>query len=197
MCFPSIKVDSRLTDPIMRENYLRWGNPDGRQEISIGIALPVVIVKEGWWSCLGAFAYITILAIVVPLWAGIWWCRFRSTTAEGLYACTAHRFSVASTHFQNLDIYKMIELMSGCREVVEIVEQYRQKTNIDALVHSCGSCSTWESVSCTSDQDIPVRPLAFLSKHRPMSLLRCYCVRIFIDCIFHLTWSLSKTKLFH
>jgi hypothetical protein len=173
----------------MRENYLKWGHPDGRQEISIGIALPIVIVNDGWWSCIGAFAYITILTIAVPLWAGIWWCRFRSTTAEGLYACTAHRFSVASTHFQNLDIHKMIKLMSGCREVVEIVEQY-------ASVHLCGSRPA-RTVSCTSDQDTPVRPLAFLSEHRPMSLLRRYCMRISIDSVFHLTWSLSRTKLYH
>jgi hypothetical protein len=181
----------------MRENYLRWGHPDGRQEISIGIALPVAIVNDGWWSCLGAFAYITILALVVPLWAGIWWCRFRSTTAEGLYACTAHRFSVASTRFQNLDIYKMIKLMSGCREVVEIVDQYRQKTDIDALVHLCRSHPAWTISSNTSDQETPVRPLAFLSEQRPMSLFRSYCMRIFIDSVFHLTWSLSKAKLFH
>jgi hypothetical protein len=196
VCFLLIKVDSRLTDPIMRENYLRWGQPDGCQEVSIGIALPAAIVNDGWWSCLGAFAYITTLAFVVPLWTGIWWYRFQSTTAEGLYACTAHRFSVASTHFGNMNIYKMAKLMSGCREVVEIVEQYRQKMNIEVLVHLCGSHPTWK-VSSAGDQDTPVRPSAFLSKQRPMSLLRCYCMRIFIDSVFQLTWSLSKTKFFH
>jgi preprotein translocase subunit Sec63 len=141
----------------MRQNYLRWGHPDGRQEVSIGIALPVAIVKDGWWSCLGAFAYITILGFVVPLWTGIWWYRFQSTTSEGLYASTAHRFLVASTHFGNMDSYKVAKLMLGCREVVEIVKQYQQKTNIEALVHLCGSQPTWKVYSA-SDQDTPVIP---------------------------------------
>lgn len=36
----------RLTDETIRENLEKYGNPDGRQDVSMGIALPQWIVER-------------------------------------------------------------------------------------------------------------------------------------------------------
>ena len=37
---------TRLTDETIRQNWLNYNNPDGRQEVSMGIALPKWIVES-------------------------------------------------------------------------------------------------------------------------------------------------------
>lgn len=45
---PSSCADAlpRLTDETIRQNWLNYNNPDGRQEVSMGIALPKWIVES-------------------------------------------------------------------------------------------------------------------------------------------------------
>ena len=42
----SLSVRFRLTDETIRKNFELYGHPDGRQEVSMGIALPKWIVES-------------------------------------------------------------------------------------------------------------------------------------------------------
>ena len=41
------KAYKALTDEEVRNNYIQYGHPDGKQSFSIGIALPKIMVSEG------------------------------------------------------------------------------------------------------------------------------------------------------
>lgn len=80
-----------LTDEVTRENWLNYGNPDGRVENSILLALPAWIVSpQNNFYVLGG--YIVILGILLPYLVGKWWYGSRATTKEGVLNETAALF---------------------------------------------------------------------------------------------------------
>ena len=56
----------RLTDDVSRENWEKYGNPDGPQAASFGIALPAWIVEKqnSLWVLA---AYMGVFMVVLPL----------------------------------------------------------------------------------------------------------------------------------
>ena len=82
------KAYKSLTDDVTRENFLRYGHPDGRQELSLGIALPkwVVESQNNVWVLLG---YGIVLGVGLPLLVARWWYGSRSRTKDGVMNTTA------------------------------------------------------------------------------------------------------------
>ena len=81
----------RLTDPTIRENYEKYGHPDGRQEMSMGIAIPIQFIegKNNVWV-LGLYAL--IFGFSLPALVGRWWFGNQKTTKDGVNAKTAASF---------------------------------------------------------------------------------------------------------
>ena len=65
------KAYEALTDPVARENYEKFGNPDGRQVLEVGIGLPQFLEDSGNYGVVIA-GYIALLAVVFPLIACRW-----------------------------------------------------------------------------------------------------------------------------
>lgn len=81
----------RLTDETIRENYEKYGHPDGRQEVSMGIAIPVQFIegKNNVWV-LGLYAL--IFGFSLPALVGKWWFGNQRKTKDGVDAKTAASF---------------------------------------------------------------------------------------------------------
>jgi len=110
---------------------LTFGSPDGPQEPKIGIALPKKAIKKQTWMIF-LFGYITIFAIIIPSYVGLWWSQSQKTN-EGLYCSTAFKFFSAAAHRKKLEFGEMIILLSECDEIVEAVQSYR-KLEVEKLV---------------------------------------------------------------
>ncbi|GFQ78927.1 translocation protein SEC63 homolog [Trichonephila clavata] len=68
------KAYAALTDEQAKKNWLMYGNPDGPQAMSFGIALPAWIVEKNNSVCvLGLYALVFMVAL--PVTVGIWWHR--------------------------------------------------------------------------------------------------------------------------
>lgn len=68
------KAYEALTNPKSKENWEKYGNPDGPGAMSFGIALPSWIVeKENSLLVLGVYALIFMVAL--PTVVGTWWYR--------------------------------------------------------------------------------------------------------------------------
>ncbi|EDW17755.1 translocation protein SEC63 homolog [Drosophila mojavensis] len=68
------KAYQALTDDVAKENYEKYGNPDGPGAMSFGIALPSWIVeKENSVWVLGLYGLVFMVAM--PSAVGIWWYR--------------------------------------------------------------------------------------------------------------------------
>ena len=107
-CSSSTQARVSLTDETIRRNYELYGHPDGRQEVSMGIALPSWIVagKNNIWV-LGVYA--VLIGGVLPGMVGRWWFGSRGTTKDGVEAKTAEGF------------WKGVEEASGISDVVKVV----------------------------------------------------------------------------
>jgi translocation protein SEC63 len=81
----------RLTDETIRENYEKYGHPDGRQEMSMGIAIPIQFIegKNNVWV-LGLYAL--IFGFSLPALVGRWWFGNQKKTKDGVNATTAASF---------------------------------------------------------------------------------------------------------
>ncbi|KAF9236397.1 translocation protein sec63 [Melanogaster broomeanus] len=101
------KAYKSLTDETTRRNYELYGHPDGRQEVSMGIALPSWIIegKNTIWV-LGFYGL--LIGGVLPAMVGRWWFGSRRKTKEGIEARTAEGF------------WKGLEEGSGISDVVKV-----------------------------------------------------------------------------
>ncbi|KAH3665552.1 hypothetical protein OGAPHI_003738 [Ogataea philodendri] len=85
------KAYKALTDESVRENFLKYGNPDGPGEVKHGIALPKFLI-EGKTSPVLVVLYVLLIAIILPTVVGSWWNGVRSYTKQGLHVDTAAHF---------------------------------------------------------------------------------------------------------
>lgn len=82
------KAYKALTDEVVRQNYEQYGHPDGKQEFSMGIALPKWIVESqnnGYVIAL----YGILFGIALPYFVGSWWYGSRRITKDGVLTTTA------------------------------------------------------------------------------------------------------------
>lgn len=85
------KAYKALTDENIRQNWEKYGHPDGRQEISMGIALPKTIV-EGRNRTIVLAAYGLVFGGMLPALVGRWWFGNRDKTKDGVNARSAAVF---------------------------------------------------------------------------------------------------------
>lgn len=83
-----VKAFKTLTDEDIRNNYIQYGHPDGKQSFSIGIALPQFIVQEGNGKYI-LLLYGMLLGVLLPLFVGRWWYGTQSKTRDGILVDSA------------------------------------------------------------------------------------------------------------
>ena len=80
-----------LTDDATRENYEKYGNPDGYHGTSVTIGLPSWLTnKDNELAIL--VAYFLVIIIVIPVVVGLWWRNSSKFLEDGVMQMTAHRF---------------------------------------------------------------------------------------------------------
>ncbi|KAN0062721.1 secretory subunit [Thecaphora frezii] len=89
------KAYKALTDETIRKNFELYGHPDGRQEMSMGIALPRWVV-ESHNNIYVLGIYGLIFGVGLPYLVARWWYGSRSKTKDGIINSTAQ------TYFQHL-----------------------------------------------------------------------------------------------
>ncbi|CAK37354.1 uncharacterized protein An01g13070 [Aspergillus niger] len=82
------KAYKALTDEEIRNNYIQYGHPDGKQSMSIGIALPTFIVSEGN-SKYTLLVYGALLGVLLPYIVGKWWYGSQRYTKERVLVASA------------------------------------------------------------------------------------------------------------
>ncbi|KAI1842781.1 hypothetical protein JX265_002682 [Neoarthrinium moseri] len=84
------KAYQALTDEEVRSNWIQYGNPDGKQGFSIGIALPKFIVSDGNGKYV-VLVYALLLGVLLPYLVGSWWYGTQRMSKEGVLIESAGR----------------------------------------------------------------------------------------------------------
>ena len=82
------KAFKALTDEEIRNNYIQYGHPDGKQSFSIGIALPKFIVTDGNGKYV-LLVYGLLLGVLLPYVVGKWWYGTQRMTKDKVLLASA------------------------------------------------------------------------------------------------------------
>jgi len=103
-----------LTDDEIRRNYEEYGHPDGKQDFSIGIALPKWIVESrNGYYVLGLYGI--LFGVLLPAIVGRWWYGSRNLTKEGIETETATRYFRSIK--ENANLHDMVDVLSTSHEL--------------------------------------------------------------------------------
>ncbi len=82
------KAFKALTDEEIRNNYIQYGHPDGKQSFSIGIALPKFMVTDGNGKYV-LLVYGLLLGVLLPYVVGKWWYGTQRMTKDNVLLASA------------------------------------------------------------------------------------------------------------
>lgn len=85
------KAYKALTDETLRENFLKYGHPDGPRQTFHGVALPKFLVESSGSPFVIA-VYTAVIGVVLPIVVGRWWNGSKAYTKTGIHQKTAEVF---------------------------------------------------------------------------------------------------------
>ncbi|KAJ9152075.1 Translocation protein sec63 [Pleurostoma richardsiae] len=113
------KAYQALTDEEIRNNYIQYGHPDGKQSFSIGIALPSIIVSEGNGKYV-ILVYFMLFGVLLPYVVGSWWYGSQRKSKEGVLMESAN--SLFREYEDTIDEAGVIAALSTGKEFEDVVK---------------------------------------------------------------------------
>lgn len=102
-----------LTDEQIRQNYEQYGHPDGKQEFSMGIALPKWMIEtQNNGYVLGVYGL--LFGIFLPWFVGSWWYGSRRITKDGALTVTADGYFKELK--EDVDFERAVEILCASTE---------------------------------------------------------------------------------
>jgi translocation protein SEC63 len=115
------KAYKALTDETVRENFLKYGNPDGPNEIKHGIALPKFLI-DGPTSPFLVLVYVLLIAVILPLLVSNWWNGVKSHTKQGINVNTADHFMKIMMNASPTKLLSVDDILENVSHSVEYLE---------------------------------------------------------------------------
>lgn len=132
------KAYQALTDDEARENWEKYGNPDGPGAMSFGIALPSWIVeKENSVWVLGLYALVFMVAL--PITVGTWWYRSIRFSGDKVLLDTAQMYFYFFHKTPHMALKRVIMILAASLEFdkrhnSQVVERLSDNDEVPALI---------------------------------------------------------------
>lgn len=174
------KAFKALTDEDIRNNWLKYGNPDGKQSFSIGIALPKWIVTEGHGKYV-LLMYAVALGVILPYAVGKWWYGTQRLTAQKILVTSAGKL------FQEYDNDQgesgVIGALSAGDEFEEVLKGHKAENGLSKLEQKVLNYSkdSLISTALTKKDRQKLENLEDSRRRKVLTLLWAYLGRIELD----------------
>ncbi|KAF2216205.1 hypothetical protein CERZMDRAFT_116341 [Cercospora zeae-maydis SCOH1-5] len=171
------KAYKALTDEEVRSNWEQYGNPDGKQSTSFGIALPKLLVAEGSGKYVLAF-YGLLLGIGLPWLVGRWWYGMQKVTREKILVTSAG--NMFKEFKDRMDGGEVLAAVSTASEFREILHGANADTGLGKVESKLASTEASDAVMLPKDKmklnelDEPVR-------RKTLALLWAYLTRLDLE----------------
>lgn len=116
------KAHTVLTDDEARATFDEFGHPDGKQAMTLGIALPKWLV-ESKNNLFVLFIYGAVFGFGLPFYVARWWYNAKNVSGEKIQHATMARFYKEVKDTTNPRV--LMELVSKCNELLTTIP-YRQ-----------------------------------------------------------------------
>lgn len=113
------KAYKALTDEEVRNNFIQFGHPDGRQSFSIGIALPKFIVTDGNGKYV-LLVYGLLLGVLLPYVVGKWWYGTQRLTREKVLIASAGK--LFKEYSEEMDDADALHALSCAEEFKDVLK---------------------------------------------------------------------------
>ena len=172
-----VKAYKALTDEEVRNNYIQYGNPDGKQSTSFGIALPQWIIAEGSGKYV-LVIYGALLGIGLPWLVGKWWYGMQKQTRERVLVTSAG--NMFREYKERMDPADVVAAVTSAMEFNEILGG----SNADA-----GLGKLEKKLQTSDDADVGMLPkdrqklhdLDDPTRRKTLALLWAYLARLGLD----------------
>ncbi|KAJ5096596.1 hypothetical protein N7456_007317 [Penicillium angulare] len=166
------KAYKALTDEEIRNNYLQYGHPDGKQSFSIGIALPKLIVMEGNGKYV-LLVYGALLGVLLPYIVGKWWYGTQRYTKERVLVATAG--NIFREYKDDISDNGIISALSSGEEFKDVLKGAKAEAGLGKLESKVLSEET--SFLTAKDRET-LKKLDSVTRRKALALLWAYTGRI-------------------
>ena len=111
------KAYEALTDPVSKENYEKYGNPDGRQALQLSIGLPTFLLDPENHHII-LLIYLMILVIVIPSVVAMWYSKSKKYGDSMIMYDTYGFYNFALS--EHAHIKMLPEIFAGSAEFREL-----------------------------------------------------------------------------
>lgn len=169
-----VKAYKALTDEEVRENWKQFGNPDGRQSTSFGIALPQFLVAEGSGKYVLIF-YAMLLGVGLPWLVGKWWYGMQKMTRERVLVTSAG--NMFKEYRDKMDSSDTVAAVSTAVEYQDILHGGRADSGLSTLERKLFAAEN----SMPEKEKIRLRALDDSVRRKTLALLWAYLNRLGLD----------------
>ncbi|KAJ6110963.1 hypothetical protein N7486_003198 [Penicillium sp. IBT 16267x] len=166
------KAYKALTDEEVRNNYLQYGHPDGKQSFSIGIALPKLIVMDGNGKYV-LLVYGALLGVLLPYIVGKWWYGSQRYTKERVLVASAG--NIFREYKDDISDNGIIGALASGEEFKEILQGDKAESGLAKLENKV--LAEENSFLSAKDRE-SLKKLDSVSRRKALALLWAYIGRV-------------------
>jgi len=143
------KAYEALTDETSKENYKKYGNPDGKQSLEVSIGLPKILLEN---PKVVLVLYLIAMVVVIPAVVGLWYANSKQFGEKNILYDTYNTFY--SLLQDSHKIKNLVEVLSASAEARQIFT-----TNSDKLTSNPDNTACIEGIFEKVKKDkVMVRP---------------------------------------
>jgi translocation protein SEC63 len=172
-----VKAYKTLTDEEVRNNWVQYGHPDGKQSTSFGIALPHLLVAEGSGKYVLIF-YGALLAIGLPWLVGKWWYGMQKQTKEKVLVTSAG--NMFREYNDRMDSGDVLAAVSSANEFKEILTGAQADTGLGKLEGKLQSVEG-ASIGMLPKDKTKLNSIEDPARRKTLALLWAYLSRANLD----------------
>lgn len=174
------KAFQALTDEVVRNNFIEYGHPDGKQSLKIGIALPKFIVSDGNGKYL-VLLYTGLLGILLPYLVGSWWYGTKRRSKEGVLMESAN--NLFRQYDEDIDESGIIWALSAGKEYEAVLKGDQTESGlskIESRITAPGVASPFAAGFTVKDKE-RLEDLDSGVRRKVLGLLWAYLGRVELD----------------
>lgn len=164
----------------MRNNYIQYGHPDGKQSFSIGIALPRFIIADGNGKYV-VLLYTMLLGVLLPYLVGSWWYGTKRRSKEGVLMESAN--NLFRKYKETMDEGAIIAALSTGKEFDDVLKGDKAESGLSKIESRIAAPSEHYQYACgfTNKDKIALEDLDNGVSRKALALLWAYLGRVELD----------------
>ncbi|OIW32990.1 translocation protein sec63 [Coniochaeta ligniaria NRRL 30616] len=174
------KAYQALTDEEIRNNYIQYGHPDGKQSYSIAIALPKAMISDGNGKYV-VLLYTLLFGVLLPYIVGTWWYGTLKRSKEGPLMESANR--LFRQYEENIDVGGVITALSTGKEFEEALKGDKADaglSKIESRILAPGETTPFAGGLSVKDKE-KLEDIESGPRRKALALLWAYLGRVDLD----------------